>query len=60
MAFVRILIKSDDKFARNPLFAVAAVRLTYAAKGWRFIRLLDLKARETHSTLLVKFDLDRI
>ncbi|CDS00652.1 related to 1-phosphatidylinositol-4,5-bisphosphate phosphodiesterase delta 1 [Sporisorium scitamineum] len=60
LAFVRILVKSDDKFARNPLFAVAAVRLVYAAKGWRFIRLLDLKGRETHSTLLVKFDLEKI
>ncbi|KIS70708.1 uncharacterized protein UMAG_10263 [Mycosarcoma maydis] len=60
LAFVRILIKSDDKFARNPLFAVAAVRLVYAAQGWRFIRLLDLKGRETHSTLLVKFELEKL
>lgn len=56
LAFLRILIKSDDKFARNPLFAVAAVRLVYAAEGWKFIRLLDLKGRETHSTLLVRFE----
>lgn len=60
LAFLRILIKSDDKFARNPLFAVAAVRLTYASPEWRFIRLLDLKGRETHSTLLVKFDLQSL
>lgn len=60
LAFLRILIKSDDKFARNPLFAVAAVRLVYAAEGWRFIRLLDLKGRETHSTLLVKFEFEKI
>lgn len=60
LAFVRILIKSDDKFARNPLFAVAAVRLVYAAEGWKFIRLLDLKGRETHSTLLVKFEFEKI
>ena len=60
LAFVRILIKSDDRFARNPLFAVAAVRLVYAASGWRFIRLLDLKGRETHSTLLVRFELEKL
>ncbi len=59
LAFLRILIKSDDKFARNPLFAVAAVRFVYAAEGWRFIRLLDLKGRETHSTLLVKFEWEK-
>lgn len=57
MVFLRILVKSDDKFARNPVFAVAAVRLQYVASGWCFIRLLDLKGRETHGTLLVKFDL---
>lgn len=56
MAFLRILIKSDDKFARNPVFAVSAVRLMYVASGWSFIRLLDLKGRETHGTLLVKFE----
>ncbi|KAF2725605.1 phosphoinositide-specific phospholipase C [Polychaeton citri CBS 116435] len=57
LTFLRILIKSDDKFARNPMFAVTAVRLSYVVQEWTFIRLLDLKGRETHSTLLVKFNL---
>jgi phosphatidylinositol phospholipase C delta len=60
MVFVRILIKSDDSWARNPMFAVAAVRLSYVAKGWSFIRMLDLKGRETHCSLLVNFELDDI
>lgn len=55
LAFLRILIKSDDAWARNPKFAVAAVRLSYVAPGWSFIRMLDLKGRETHCTLLVEF-----
>lgn len=57
LTFLRILIKSDDRFARNPVFVVAAVRLMYAAQGWTFIRMLDLKGRETHCTLLVKFEI---
>lgn len=57
LAFLRILIKSDDRFARNPVFVVSAVRLMYAAPGWSFIRMLDLKGRETHCTLLVKFEI---
>ena len=57
LAFVRILIKSDDKFASNPVFAVAAVRLSYAKPDWVFIRMLDLKGKETYCTLLVKFDI---
>lgn len=60
MVFLRILIKSDDRFAKNPMFAVAAVRLMYAVKGWTFIRMLDLKGRETHCTLLVKFDFEDV
>ena len=56
LTFLRILIKSDDKFARNPIFAVAAVRLIYLTNGWSFVRMLDLKGRETHCTLLVNFD----
>lgn len=56
LAFLRLLIKSDDAFARNPVFAVAAVRLMYAAPGWSFIRMLDLGGHETTCTLLVRFE----
>lgn len=58
LTFLRILMKSDDKFAKNPIFAVAAVRLLYVVEGWTFIRMLDLKGRETHCTLLVKFEFE--
>lgn len=57
LTFLRLLIKSDDKFASNPVLAVGAVRLLYVVEGWSFIRMLDLKGRETRCTLLVKFDL---
>jgi phosphatidylinositol phospholipase C delta len=56
LVFLRLLIKSDDSFARNPIFAVAAVRLMYAAPGWSFIRMLDLGGHETTCTLLVRFE----
>jgi phosphatidylinositol phospholipase C delta len=58
LVFLRILIKSDDSFSRNPTFAVAAVRVLYAAAGWRFIRMLDLKGRETKCSLLVKVEME--
>ncbi|CAK4030340.1 related to phospholipase C [Lecanosticta acicola] len=60
LVFLRILIKSDDKFAWNPVFAVAAVRLLYVTSDWVFIRMLDLKGRETHCTLLVKFQITEV
>lgn len=57
LVFLRMLIKSDDSFAINPIFAVTAVRLLYVAPGWNFIRMLDLKGRETKCSLLVKFEI---
>jgi phosphatidylinositol phospholipase C delta len=56
LTFLRLMIKSDDSFARNPIFAVAAVRLMYVAPGWSFIRMLDLGGHETTCTLLVRFE----
>lgn len=57
LVFLRLIVKSDDKFARNPMFAVAAVRLMYVVDGYVFIRMLDLKGRETHCSLLVRFEI---
>jgi len=57
LVFVRMLVKSDDSFAANPVFAVAAVRLMCVTPGWSFIRLLDLKGRETKCSVLVKFEI---
>jgi phosphatidylinositol phospholipase C delta len=60
MVFLRMLIKSDDKFASNPKLAVAAVRVMYAVTGWSFIRMLDLRGRETRCSLLVNFEVEDI
>lgn len=57
LTFLRLLIKSDDKFASNPVLVVASVRLMYTSPDWCFIRMLDLKGRETKCTLLVKFEM---
>ncbi|TDZ68032.1 1-phosphatidylinositol 4,5-bisphosphate phosphodiesterase 1 [Colletotrichum trifolii] len=57
MVFLRMLIKSDDSFARNPMLAVGAVRLLYTTPGWVFIRMLDLKGRETRCSILVRFEI---
>ncbi|KAF2646342.1 PLC-like phosphodiesterase [Massarina eburnea CBS 473.64] len=58
LVFLRLMIKSDDAFARNPMFAVAAIRLLYVAPGWNFIRMLDLGGHETTCTLLVRFEFE--
>jgi phosphatidylinositol phospholipase C delta len=56
LAFLRMLIKSDDSWAVNPIFCVAAVRLMYTVPGWSFIRMLDLSGHETTCTILVRFE----
>ncbi|KAK8060177.1 hypothetical protein PG996_010107 [Apiospora saccharicola] len=60
LIFLRMMIKSDDSWARNPTFGVAAVRLLYARSDWNFIRLLDLKGKETKCSLLVRFEFEDI
>lgn len=56
LTFLRMLIKSDDAFATNPILCVCAVRLLYIQPGWNFIRMLDLRGHETKCCLLVKFE----
>lgn len=58
LVFLRLLIKSDDSYARNPVLCVSAVRLLYVVPGWQFIQMLDLKGRHTQCSLLVRFDFD--
>jgi phosphatidylinositol phospholipase C delta len=58
MVFLRMLLKSDDKFARNPVIAAGAVRLLYAVPGWSFVRLLNLNGRETACTVLVNIKIE--
>ncbi|WPJ62687.1 hypothetical protein SMAC4_07277 [Sordaria macrospora] len=65
LVFLRMFIKSDDSFSSNPVLCVASVRLLYVQSEevngqWRFVRMLDLKGRETGCSLLVKFEVDEI
>ncbi|BEI89779.1 uncharacterized protein CcaverHIS019_0211410 [Cutaneotrichosporon cavernicola] len=60
MIFLRMLLKSDDKFARNPVIAASAVRLLYAVPGWNFVRLINLNGRETACTVLVNIKIEDV
>ena len=57
LVFVRMLIKSDESWARNPMFAALAVRLEYVTPGWNFLQMLDLKGRDTTCSILAKFEI---
>lgn len=58
LVFLRMLIKDDVSFARNPILAVTAVRVMYLVPGWSFITMMDTSGRETACTLLVKFEIE--
>lgn len=58
LVFVRLLIKSDESWARNPMFAALAVRLEYVTPGWNFLQMLDLKGRDTTCSILAKFEIE--
>ncbi|KEY69260.1 hypothetical protein S7711_01711 [Stachybotrys chartarum IBT 7711] len=60
LTFLRMLIKSDESWSKNPKFAVLTVRLQYVQPGWRFVRMFDLRGRESLSTMLVKFEITTI
>lgn len=58
LTFLRVLIKSDDKFAANPTLAVTALRLLYVQPGWCFLRFLDLNGQNMNTTLLVHIQIE--
>lgn len=56
LVFLRLLLKSDDSWAKNPVFAVAAVRLTYVAPGWNFIRMVRVNIYIRYISLFPRAD----
>lgn len=54
LSFVRFIVRDDELFQRDDLAAWACVRLDRLRLGYRFVRLMDAKGRETDGVILVK------
>lgn len=54
LSFVRFIVKDDESFRRDDLAAWACVRLDRLRMGYRFVRLMDAKGKETDGVLFVK------
>lgn len=54
LSFVRFIVKDDESFRRDDLAAWACVRLDRLRLGYRFVRLMDAKGKETDGVLFVK------
>lgn len=55
LVFLRLLVKNDASWSKNPNIAALAARLSYVQPGWSFLRMLDMKGRETKCSVLVNF-----
>lgn len=54
LSFVRFVVRDDELFQRDDLAAWACVRLDRLRLGYRFVRLMDAKGRETEGVVLIK------
>lgn len=54
LSFVRFIIRDDEKFRRDDLAAWACVRLDRLRLGYRFVRLMDAKGKESDGVVLIK------
>lgn len=56
----RLVISKDHEFSSSEKLAVFCARVEYIQQGWRLIRLLNMKGKDTHATLLVKFTINAL
>jgi phosphatidylinositol phospholipase C delta len=50
----RILVK-ESEFAEDEHLAVFCARLDHLQQGWRLVRFLDMRGKNTGSTALLRF-----
>ncbi|KAI0064963.1 PLC-like phosphodiesterase [Artomyces pyxidatus] len=55
LAFLRLNVVEDVAFGRDVKMAVFVARIQQLEEGFRFVRLLDTKGKDTGATLLVNF-----
>ncbi|THH12951.1 hypothetical protein EW146_g7218 [Bondarzewia mesenterica] len=60
LTFLRIRVKENVEYGRDPEMAVFVARVEHIQTGWRFVRMLDRKGKDTGSTLLLRFDFEDV
>jgi phosphatidylinositol phospholipase C delta len=55
----RLLVK-ESEFGEDEHLAVFCARLSYLQEGWRLIRLLDMRGKNTGATALVRFRISEV
>ncbi|KAJ7019873.1 PLC-like phosphodiesterase [Mycena alexandri] len=54
LAFLRLTVM-ENEFGRDDHLAVFCARVDHLQQGWRLVRMLDMKGKDSGATLLVRF-----
>lgn len=54
---IRILLQ-EDEYGRDDELAVFCARLSHVQRGWRLVRLLNMKGNASGATLLINLSLE--
>lgn len=57
--FLRLLVM-ESEFGKDDKMVVFCARLNHLQQGWRLVRMLDMKGKNSGATLLVKFSITSI
>jgi len=57
LTFLRILLQ-EDEYGRDDELAVFCARLSHVQQGWRLVRLLNMKGKDSGATLLISLALE--
>jgi phosphatidylinositol phospholipase C, delta len=56
LVFVRLMVRRPMGLLKDEDLAVFTARVDRLKSGWRIMRLLDMKGKDSGATLLVRFD----
>jgi len=55
LAFIRLMVIRHHELMEHEDLAVFCAKINHLESGWRLVRLLDMKGKNTGATLLVRF-----
>jgi len=55
LAFIRLLVK-EAEWGKDEVLGIFCARVDYLQQGWRLVRLLNCRGKNTGATLLIRFN----
>lgn len=60
LEFIRFSVWQDVSFAPDVRHLVFVARIDYLEQGWRMVRMLTMKGKDSGATLAVKFEVKEL